>query len=288
MRTPAKVAESGESVVRPGVEDLGPRLLSAIALIPLALGAAVDGGAWLAGATGAAVVAMSWEWASMSRPERPMPAFWTTLAGALGAVMLASLGWIAWALAWSGALATAAAAWPAAAPLRRREAFLGVLYIALPCVAFLWIRALPNGGLAITVGLFAIIWAADGAAYFAGRLVGGPRLLPQLSAQKTVAGLAAALAAGALAGAGYGGLLGRHAWPWWAAAGLGLAACGMAGDLFESFLKRRFGVKDASQLIPGHGGVLDRLDGLMAATVAAAALLAAWPGAGRALLEGAP
>jgi phosphatidate cytidylyltransferase len=253
------------------IEDIGPRILSAVALIPLALGAAVAGGPWLAGATGAAVVAMSWEWASMSRPDRPMRPFWLTMLAALGAVMLASRDHPLLALAWA-TVAGLAAALNQQGLRRRAEAFAGALYVSIPCVAFLWIRAYPAHGLLATIALFAIIWTADGAAYFAGRLIGGPRLLPNLSTQKTVAGLVGAVLAGGAAGWCYGGLIGGPQ-ALWTIAGLALASVGMAGDLLESMIKRRFGVKDASQLIPGHGGVLDRLDGLMAASVTAAAAL---------------
>ncbi len=269
------------------VEDLGPRLLSAASLIPLALGAAAAGGPWLAAATASAVVALAWEWASMSEPEAPLPAFWLTLTGVLGAVMLASLGLEFWGLTWAVLVGSVSA-------IRRLgakglsgalEALGGVLYLATPCVAFLWIRAYPSIGLFAAISLFAIIWAADGAAYFAGRMVGGPKLLPSLSANKTVAGLVGGLVAGALAGWAYGGLIGAHGLAW-LFVGLGVAGIGMAGDLFESMLKRRFGVKDASQLIPGHGGVLDRIDGLMAASVFVALAMILFPERVRALFGG--
>jgi phosphatidate cytidylyltransferase len=260
------------------VEDLGPRLLSAASLIPLALGAAAAGGPWLAAATASAVVALAWEWASMSEPEAPMPSFWFTLAGALGAVMLASLGLEPWGLAWAlMAGAVSAIRQFGSRGLRGAlEALGGVLYLAVPCVAFLWIRAYPAIGLFAAISLFAIIWAADGAAYFAGRFLGGPKLLPSLSANKTIAGLVGGLVAGALAGWAYGELIGARGLAW-LYVGLGVAGIGMAGDLFESMLKRRFGVKDASQLIPGHGGVLDRIDGLMAASVFAAMAMILFP-----------
>jgi phosphatidate cytidylyltransferase len=252
------------------VEDLGPRVLSAMALIPLALGAAVAGGPWLAGAAGAAVVAMAWEWASISEPNATTPAFRFALAGALGAVMLAGAHQTEAALAWAVAAGVASA-------IRRKgatqmlETAGGVAYIAVPCVAFLWIRAQPIG-LVATIGLFMVIWSADAAAYFTGRFVGGPKLMPSLSGQKTVSGLFGALAAGTAAAWVYGAILGADRAAW-SLCGLIIAGVGMGGDLFESMLKRRFGVKDASQLIPGHGGVLDRIDGLMAASVLAAAVL---------------
>ncbi len=245
-----------------------------MALIPLAIGAAVAGGPWLAGAAGAAVVAMAWEWATISEPSGPMPAFRFALAGALGAVMLAGIHQTEAALAWAFVAGGASA-------IRRRglsqilEAAGGVAYIAVPCVAFLWIRAQPIG-LVATLGLFSIIWAADAAAYFTGRLLGGPKLLPGLSGQKTVSGLFGALIAGTAAGWAYGALIDADRAAW-SLCGLVIAGVGMAGDLFESLLKRRFGVKDASQLIPGHGGVLDRIDGLMAASVLTALVLKVSP-----------
>jgi phosphatidate cytidylyltransferase len=252
-------------------------VLSALALIPLALGAAVAGGPWLAGATAAAVVAMAWEWASMSEPKAPHPAFCFALVGAIGAVMFASWGELGLGLAWAALVAAASAFRRRGESLARMgEALLGPIYIAAPCAAFLWIRGHPSFGLVATIGLFCVIWAADGAAYFSGRLIGGPRIFPGLSTNKTFAGLVGAVTAGGAAGWAYGALVGadRSAWT---AAGLALSVIGMAGDLFESAIKRRFGVKDASQLIPGHGGVLDRLDGLMAATSATALALVLRP-----------
>jgi phosphatidate cytidylyltransferase len=260
------------------VEDLGPRLLSAASLIPLALGAAVAGGPWLAAAAAAAVVAMAWEWASMSEPRGPMPPFWLVLAGALGAVMLTSVGQARLGLVWAVVVAAASGVrrWRGTGPSRAAESFFGVLYVAAPCVAFLWIRAYPEIGLAAAISLFAIIWAADGAAYFAGRLIGGPKLVPSISEKKTVAGLAGGLLAGALAGAAYGGLIGADRTAWFGI-GFAIAGIGMAGDLVESMIKRMYGVKDASQLIPGHGGVLDRIDGLMAASLVVSAGLLIFP-----------
>lgn len=216
----------------------------------------------------------------MSEPRAPTPAFWFALAGGLGAIMLASVGQAALGLLW--ALAAGLLSGARRFQQERKfapafEAFCGVLYLAVPCVAFLWIRAYPEIGLVAAISLFAIIWAADGAAYFAGRLIGGPKLLPRLSANKTVAGLIGGLVAGMLAGLAYGELIGARGLVW-SLVGLVVSGVGMAGDLFESMLKRRFGVKDASQLIPGHGGVMDRIDGLMAASVALAAALVLAPG----------
>jgi phosphatidate cytidylyltransferase len=150
----------------------------------------------------------------------------------------------------------------------------GVLYLGWPAVLLIWLR---NGdtasGLAWTVSAFAIAWASDIMAYLVGSLVGGPKLWPSFSPNKTWSGFVGGLAAatiGAVAVAWLADL--KLIWPVAALIGLlgGLAT--MAGDLWESMLKRRFGVKDSGDLIPGHGGLLDRVDGLMFAAIVIAAV----------------
>jgi phosphatidate cytidylyltransferase len=254
------------------MEDLGPRILSAAALIPAAIGAALSGGPWLAGAAGAAVVAMSYEYARMSEPKSLMPAFLLCLIAAIGAIMAQSWGQTTLALGWLLAFGVISA-------LRRRdragilETAGGVIYVGAPCVLFLALRAQNPGGLEAVLGLFVVIWSADVAAYFAGRLLGGPKLWTSVSPGKTWAGTLAGVIAGVGAGAACGFWFEGPMVGWLIVGGV-LSIVGLAGDLFESYLKRRFGVKDSSRLIPGHGGVLDRLDGLMAASTIAA--IAVW------------
>lgn len=268
------------------LDDLGPRLASAAVLIALGLTVAVLGGPWIAGATGAAVVTMSYEWTRMSEPKSLWAAFGFCLVGALGAVMAASWSLYPLAFIWMTVCGAASA-------LRRRtlagvlETAGGVIYIAAPCVLFLSLRAHDPGGLQIILGLFAIIWAADGAAYFGGKLIGGPKLVPYLSPAKTWAGFASGTIAG-MASAAIFAIVINGPIASWSFTGAVLALIGLFGDLFESLLKRRFGVKDASRVIPGHGGVLDRIDGLMAATVTTAAVIAIWPGVAVHLTGGAP
>ncbi|MGE0829047.1 MAG: phosphatidate cytidylyltransferase [Hyphomonadaceae bacterium] len=265
--------------------DLLPRTLSAAALIPLGLGAAWAGGPWIAGAAGACALAMSYEWARMSEPKELTPAFLFALVGALGAVMFASWGAIGVGLAWLAGCGVVSA-------IRRRtlahvvETAAGAFYIGAPPAVFVWLRGQEPGGFELAILLFVAIWAADVAAYFAGRLIGGPKLLPNLSPQKTWAGLIFGIAAGAAASLLAAQVFAQSSAALWLAAGATLALVGLAGDLFESFLKRRFGVKDSSRLIPGHGGVLDRLDGLMAATLFVGAAAGLAPGAISALVGG--
>ncbi len=266
-------------IARRDWSDLGARIASGLVLASAGGAAAWFGGAWLAGACGAAVVVMSYEWARMSEPEATTPAFVFALIGSLGAVMFASWGHLGYGAAWMAGAALASA-------LRRRglvpmiETAGGALYVGLPCALFLWLRDRAPEGLETILTLFACIWAADIFAYFGGKLIGGPRIATDLSPNKTWSGIFAGAIAGAAAGWACGAVFGaaNGKLAIWVAVGALIAFTGLMGDLFESFLKRRFGVKDASRIIPGHGGVLDRIDGLMAATLLTGAVLAAWPG----------
>ena len=140
LQAEAAAARSG----RGDWSDLGPRIASSLVLAAGGVAAAWFGGAWIAGACGAAVVAMSYEWARMSEPEAITPAFMFTFAGALGAVMFASWGWLAYGAAWMAGCALLSAA-------RRRtlagivETAGGTLYIGLPCAVFVWLRRQPEG-----------------------------------------------------------------------------------------------------------------------------------------------
>jgi phosphatidate cytidylyltransferase len=258
-----------------GLEDLAPRLLVAAVLIPAAIAAALAGGPWLAAACGAAVAVLSFEWARMSDRDGLWPAFVLCVLGGVGAVSFASWGHVTGALICiAGAAGLSAARHKRVAA--RWEAGLGVVYIGLPVAAFLWLREEEVGGAALILGLFFIVWAADGAAYFAGRLIGGPKLHAAISPNKTWSGAIAGMAAGAAAGWGCAAIFTADIGAWLAAGAL-VGFVSILGDLCESLLKRRFGVKDASGFIPGHGGLLDRLDGLMAASVFAAGVVLAHP-----------
>jgi phosphatidate cytidylyltransferase len=149
----------------------------------------------------------------------------------------------------------------------------GLLYVAVSGVALLWLRADPVAGRADVLFLLLIVWAGDIGAYTVGRWVGGPRLAPRISPGKTWSG-----AIGGLVTAVVVGLIAAHflwqtttVWPAAAIASV-LSVVAQAGDLLESFVKRRLAVKDSGHLIPGHGGLFDRLDGVLAAAPAAALL----------------
>jgi len=162
------------------------------------------------------------------------------------------------------------------AGLQRRWAWLGVGYIALPAAALIVLRE-PDGGLDLVVWLVLVVIATDSLAYAAGRSLGGPKLAPRISPNKTWAGFAGGMVGAALVGGVAASLLAWPlTWPPLRAALLAalLAAVAQLGDLFESWLKRRAGVKDSGHIIPGHGGVLDRLDGYLFAAPVFAIVIA--------------
>lgn len=258
--------------------DLGKRALSAALLGPIALTAIWLGAEWfmLMVALGTAVLA--WEWVHLCGARlRAFPG--TAVPLALLAAGLASAGG-AWGLALALLGAGAALAWAIARQPgiltgeRRPAAWLaaGVVYIGLAGVGLIWLRDAGEAGRANVLFVVLVVWASDIGAYLAGRMIGGARLAPRISPNKTWSGSAGGLAAAIAAGIGVAAALtpGAALPAAAVAAAVGLAA--QAGDLLESFIKRRFMVKDASRLIPGHGGLLDRADGLIAAVPVAAML----------------
>jgi phosphatidate cytidylyltransferase len=247
--------------------NLGLRVASAAVLIPAALAAAFYGG-WpylVLISVGLALLAI--EWGGMSAPRAPVRVAAAVTAAILVAAFLAHLGYFktAWIAVPLCALAAALVARGVAE--RAVDAGYGVLYIAPAAVCLVWLRS-TNQGQWWTLMLFACTWAADIGAFAVGSALKGPKLWPRFSPNKTWSGfigglLAASATAIAMAG------LSVFSLDWRAAALVGLAVglATMAGDLWESALKRRFGVKDSGDLIPGHGGLLDRVDGLMFAVV---------------------
>jgi phosphatidate cytidylyltransferase len=169
-------------------------------------------------------------------------------------------------------LATLAAFWLHKLLKFRADAWwsaAGVYYAGFPAIALIAIRADPQYGFIATMYLFIVVWCADSGAYFAGRLIGGPRLAPSISPNKTWAGLIGGAVTASLAGAAFAVWFEETSIVALAFVSLTLAIISQMGDLGESAIKRIFGVKHSSDMIPGHGGVLDRLDGLVFAAVGA-------------------
>jgi phosphatidate cytidylyltransferase len=149
----------------------------------------------------------------------------------------------------------------------------GTAWILLACAGLLWVRDDPGVGRANLLFLLLLVWASDIGAYLVGRLVGGPKLAPRISPGKTWSGAIGGIMAAVLVGLAAEAWLPTQAGPGWIAA-ITVLFCviGQLGDLTESWAKRRFGVKDSGSLIPGHGGLLDRLDALLAVAPFAALL----------------
>ena len=229
---------------------------------------------------------ISWEWGRLVRGATFDLGFFVHAIAVTAAIVLAGAGYAALAIA---ALVIAAITLiPLYVGRGARLSALGVFYVGLPAVALLWLRSDEPFGFTAVLFIFAVVWSSDTAAYAAGRSIGGPKLWPRVSPNKTWAGLVGALFAGAAAAAVFT-LLEPEAGPVrLILIGVGLALVAQAGDLAESALKRLFNLKDASDLIPGHGGFMDRMDSIVAAAVAAALLaLAIDPHApARALLFG--
>jgi len=263
-----------------GGSELILRVLSGLVLAPLAVGVAYLGGWAFVAFWGFAALAVLWEWCSLVAGAERRAVLLSGGAAVLIAILLA--GTIAQAsegdhamrlfaaltILGMGTLAAAALA----ARGNRLWAAAGVPYAGLLGIAPIVLRTDATHGFLAIVFLFAIVWATDIVAYFVGRAVGGPKLAPRISPKKTwsgaIGGTAAAIAA-ALAVAIVAGLADTLALGLLAAVA---SAAAQGGDLFESPIKRRFGAKDSSHLIPGHGGLMDRLDGFMVAAILAAAI----------------
>jgi phosphatidate cytidylyltransferase len=253
-------AAGGES------RNLRTRIIAALVLAPAAIGIAWVGGPLWIGLVTLAAIGMYVEWLTIVGAAREKQ----TVAAGIAALVLSglslALGYSAFSLV---VLAIGAAT--VAAVLRRLRLWsvAGFGYAAAAAFASAQVRLDDTYGFVALIFVMLVVWAADIGGYFAGRGIGGPKLWPRVSPKKTWAGAIGGFAGGLVVAAGF------------AAVGIGkltpllllaafLSVVSQSGDLFESAVKRRFGVKDSSQIIPGHGGLLDRLDGFVAAIVMAA------------------
>ena len=262
-----------------GRSELGARVVSSLVMAVAALVATYLGGwpfalLWLA-----AAVVIFVEWTAMTRAA---PAGALRAAGIVALVGLAAValmrapGWLALALAAGGLAATAALA---RTGRDRLWASAGLAYAAVIATVPILVRDDPRLGLVVVLWMFAVVWISDIVAYFVGRAVGGPKLWPRVSPKKTWSGFLGGLAGAVAAGVAVAAIAAAYGWrPVASLSAVALASAvastlGQLGDLGESALKRRFEVKDSGQLIPGHGGAMDRLDAFWAVCAFVGAML---------------
>jgi phosphatidate cytidylyltransferase len=259
------------------------RIAAALVLAPLAIGAAYAGGWYWTALVTIGAIGLFVEWLAVTYTARNVP---VTIAGVVALVLMApflAVGNVVGALV---VLALGLIAVGLCATEPRMWAVAGFLYAAVAQVASVVVRLDEAKGLAALILVLLVVWATDIGGYFAGRAIGGPKLWPRVSPKKTWSGAIGGFVASLLVAIGFSASdLGKTLPLVILAAMLSVAA--QFGDLFESALKRRFGVKDSSHIIPGHGGVMDRLDGFVAAIVLAAifgVLRGGVDGVGRALM----
>lgn len=253
--------------------NLVVRTASAVILLGIALGAAYLGGipAGIVAAALAVIVQVEWANVTGEKVGRMVP---FAIAVAL-ATVAASAGMLAVAI---GVAALAAIA----AGVFTRGAWLpaGVVYASVLGLGLVGIRVSPDHGFSAVVFLLAIVWATDSFAYFVGRVIGGAKLWPQISPKKTWSGAIGGLIGGVAVGVVVARVVGVTVTLELAIVALVLSILSQSGDLFESWVKRHFGVKDSGNIIPGHGGMMDRIDGLVFAAAAAIMIGAGHAGAG--------
>ncbi len=247
-----------------------PRILSALVMAPVAIAAVWFGSPYFDLLLFVFSAGMMWEWSRMCAP-RHYKGISVVSAVALGVAMVMYVAgqeeFMAMPLA-IGVIISAA---------RSDENWLlagfGVLYIALAALAALWLRMQDSDGLLIIMWLFLLVWATDTGGYAFGKIIGGPKLAPRFSPKKTWAGLMGGMLCAGLIG-GVVTYFSADAVNWMiVAVSMVLAIVAQIGDLGESALKRHFKVKDSSNLIPGHGGLLDRADGMLSVFPVAFAII---------------
>jgi len=253
------------AVVEQGSQNLLMRVIAALVLAPSAIAIAYAGGWFWLGLVTLAAIGLYVEWLTIvgARTPRVMAAGIVTLFGAAVWLGIGRIG-ATYVIVALGVIVAALLS-----PHRRGWAALGGCYAFAALIASVAVRLDQVWGFTALMFVLLIVWVTDIGGYFAGRGLGGPKLWPRVSPKKTWAGAIGGFVASLCVAAGFAAFgLGRTG-PL-VLLGAVLSVASQLGDLFESAVKRRFGVKDSSHIIPGHGGLLDRLDGFVAAVVLAA------------------
>jgi phosphatidate cytidylyltransferase len=263
---PAAASEPDSQNPESGSRNLVMRVIAALILAPLAIAIAYAGGwLWVLLVT-LAVIGLYVEWLTIVGLAREMPVVVSGIAALAVAGLCLAIGRIDAAFV---VLAIGLAAVALLTRERRNWTAAGFFYVAAAEMASVLVRLDSVKGFVALIFILLIVWVTDIGGYFAGRGIGGPKLWPRVSPKKTWAGAVGGFAASLAVACGFAAFdLGKTG----ALLLLGavLSVVSQFGDLFESAVKRRFGVKDSSHIIPGHGGLLDRLDGFVAAIIVAA------------------
>jgi phosphatidate cytidylyltransferase len=247
--------------------NLAMRVASSLVLAPLAVATAYAGGYVFLAFWTFAALGVFWEWTTLVCTHDRKSMLIIGSAALVGACGFQALGYPTLALLFLALGALAAAA--LASRIHRGWCAAGVAYAGAMLMAPVLLRDDAVWGFPTLLYLFAVVWSTDIAAYFGGRTIGGPKLMPRISPNKTWSGAVSGALAAVIFGCAVAAFAGIPNVTAIGIVALVLSVGSQAGDLFESSLKRRFGAKDASNLLPGHGGLMDRLDGFVAAAVAA-------------------
>jgi len=275
------VAANGVMVSPPSDQKNGeliPRLLSTLVLVPPTLIAIYLGSPWFEIIVGIVALLMAWEWARICSNGQFHLSGWLVIAGVIGTIGTMVLGVPSAALIWI--FVSTVVVFFLQYLGSSKSLAIGIVLIGAFTLSVLWIRGLPETGRVLTIWLAFTVWCTDIGGYFVGRGIGGAKLAPRLSPNKTWAGLVGGLVLASiwsglwLSGAGYTDYVTGMA------VGIGVAVFAQLGDLLVSAVKRKYQVKDSSSIIPGHGGVLDRLDSMLLTTPMVAIVLLMFGGGG--------
>ncbi|WP_421783634.1 phosphatidate cytidylyltransferase [Kiloniella litopenaei] len=252
---------------RPKKSDLLVRSLSSIILGPPVLAAVYLGSPYSDELIVLSGLILAWEWASLCYRRKIEAPGWFLVVSITGLLTLSAFGYTDFFVPALLSCAVMLYLYTRFANRKSDLAFwltLGLGYLSVTTYSLLWLRNSSGNGFEIVLWILLVVWSTDIGAYFSGKSIGGPKIAPSISPKKTWAGLIGGMISAALISYVFAEFTGLYNPLILGLSGAGLAVISQMGDFFESHIKRRFDAKDSSNLIPGHGGLFDRVDGLLA------------------------